>query len=86
MTYYGAQFRAARAALGRKTREIAAETSMSMQTLNAIESAGPIRFEGADAPRGQEAAVLRLVAYYRRQGVTFLPNSGQGVGIRFRGR
>lgn len=86
MTYHGAQFRAARAALGLKTREIAAGASMSMQTLNAIERAGIIQFDGDDAPRGHEAAVLRLVAYYRRQGVTFLPNAGQGIGIRFKGR
>lgn len=95
-TFYGAQFRAARAALGLKTREIAEGATMSMLTLHAIEQAGVIRLSDTRTRghprrslrevdrRGDDAAVERLVDFYRRRGVAFLANTAQGPGLRFR--
>jgi hypothetical protein len=78
MRHQAAQFRAARAALLLKTKDIAAAARMSPRTLNEIEQADQ---KGAVPPA--EAAVLRLTEFYRRQGVTFLPSKGQGFGVRF---
>jgi transcriptional regulator with XRE-family HTH domain len=75
VTYNGTQFRMARAALGLKTREIAAGARMSMATLNTLEQCGAI---ADDVP-----AALRLAAFYVERGITFLAKVEQGPGVRF---
>jgi transcriptional regulator with XRE-family HTH domain len=78
MQYHAAQFRAARAALGLGTREVAAAAHMSFRTISEIEQPSAAKKEPS------EDAVARLVEFYERQGVTFLPAAAQGVGIRIK--
>lgn len=79
MKYHAAQFRAARAALGLRTRNVAAELNWSLRTLDELEHADD---EGPRQP--SDAAVAKLVAFYEGLGVTFLANNAQGVGIRLK--
>ncbi|MEI9901011.1 MAG: hypothetical protein WDN31_13720 [Hyphomicrobium sp.] len=62
-----------------KTKDVAAGARMSQRTLNEIEQSD----EPAAVPPS-EAAVQRLVGFYEEEGVTFLPNNAQGVGIRIK--
>ncbi len=77
MRYHAAQFRAARAATKLGTREVASGAAMSMRTLFEIEQPDKLK-----VPKDNEAAEMRLVEFYESQGITFLPNAAQGVGIR----
>jgi len=79
MKYHAAQFRAARAALGLRTRSVAAELNWSLRTLDEIEHA-----DSHNARQPSNAAVTKLVAFYEGLGVTFLANTAQGVGIRLK--
>jgi hypothetical protein len=82
MTYYGVQFRMARAALGLSMREVCAEARLSFTTAVNIEAAGAIEYGVRQAGRFEEGTISKLVLFFEEQGVTFLQASAHGPGIR----
>ena len=84
MQYHGLQFRAARAVTRLGVLEICAQARMSARTLANLEDAGPVSYGVRMAGLFEEATVAKLVAYYERQGVSFVAASGgHGPGIRY---
>jgi len=88
MSYHGAQFRMARAATRMSVREICAAAHMSARTVALIESGDEIEYGVRQSGKFEEETIAKLVEFYRRHGVTFVPASasrrGPGVHVHQR--
>jgi hypothetical protein len=84
MTYYGAQFRMARAALEIAMRDVCSGARVSMTTMVRLEAAGAIEYGVRQKDRFEEATIAKVVQFFEERGVTFLPGTAQGAGIRYR--
>src|SRR6478736_4485385 len=83
MRYHGCQFRMARAATDLSTREICERAAMSMRTLGSVEAADEIQYGVKQAGRFSEMTIAKLVAVFEELGVSFLPATRSGPGIRY---
>jgi hypothetical protein len=86
MTYSGAQFRMARAALEIPMRDVCTGARVSMTTMVRLERADTVEYGVREKDKFEEATVEKVAAYYQMRGVTFLAASPQGAGIRYRPR
>jgi hypothetical protein len=83
MTYFGHQFRMARAATRLQTREVCAEAEMSLRTLFNVEAADAIEYGTKQRGKFDQATIAKLVRLYQGHGVAFLSASRGGAGIRY---
>ena len=70
----GTQCRMARAAIGLGVRELAAAADVSPSTIT--------RFEAGEALKARTVAALRAV--FESAGVIFIPENGEGPGVRLK--
>lgn len=81
MTYYGVQFRMARAATRLGVRDVCAGAHMSARTLGLVEAADEIEYGVKQEGCFEEGTIAKLVSFYRAHGVTFAASPGSGPGI-----
>jgi ribosome-binding protein aMBF1 (putative translation factor) len=89
MKITGAQIRAARAFLDWTIRDLSAAAEVSESTIRSIEQHhGAIQITGGLEPtleyraNAREASINKLADALTAAGITFLPESVQGVGLR----
>jgi hypothetical protein len=59
---------------------------MSMRTLGSVEAAGEIEYGVKQAGRYSELTIAKLVAVFEKLGVSFVPATRNGPGIRYLSR
>ena len=65
-------------------RDVCSGARVSMTTMVRLETAGPIEYGVRQKDRFEPGTIEKIVAYFEQRGVTFLPASAQGPGIRYR--
>lgn len=65
-------------------RDVCAGARVSMTTMVKLEAAGAIEYGVRQKDRFEEETIEKIIAFYQERGVTFLPASAQGPGIRYR--
>lgn len=84
MTYYGVQFRMARAATRFGVRDVCASAHMSARTLGLVEAADEIEYGVKQEGCFEEGTIAKLVSFYRSQGVTFATAAASGPGVSYK--
>jgi transcriptional regulator with XRE-family HTH domain len=85
MTVTGAQVRAARAFLGWTVADLAKAAGVGLSTIQKIEDInGTARVESTLQWRSdaRDEALAKIRSALEKAGITFLPESAQGVGLR----